>query len=556
MSTGLFLLFSIGILGGIISSLILRRAGAPQVLAYILAGLLLGQSGLKIIGMSDIQALEPFNVFALAIIGLMVGSEIRIADFRRYGKQFLAILLGEGLGAFIPVTIVLGVILYLVSGSVSIAVAGGLVIGAISSATDPASTLSVLWEKRAAGVLTTTIIAVIALDDALALLLYGVCTGIAQIVASGTSVSILHEVLKIIVDLLGSTAMGVIFGLIMGQLLLKSEGKEQGITASFGLFLLSIGLSIIIEFNVIIVALISGVIVTNRNPYSSEHFFSFMRGIANPVYVLFFVMTGARLTLGAIPGWLWLMVALYILARSLGKMTGAYIGAKFSSASRVVQKFGGLSLFSQGGISIGLAIVAGQSFQNINVTPDVSLGAVITLTITTTTFIVQLVGPAATSLAVKLAKEAGVSITIEDLIKSRTVADMLPPLDTKNILYEHTTVTQAVNLFSTVSSDLLPVVDKDFHLIGMVTFNDMRQILANYSLWSWSLVSDIMNHDVPTLTRERGINEALNLSHATGYTQIPVVDNSRLISLIDLRKVESDLKIEVLKKQEAAFSGV
>jgi len=555
MSTGLFLLFSIGILGGIISSFILRRAGAPQVLAYILAGLVLGQSGLKIIELSDIQALEPFNVFALAIIGLMVGSEIRIADFRRYGKQFFTILMGEGLGAFISVTLVLGFVLFMVSGSISVAVAGGLIMGAISAATDPASTMSVLWEKRAAGVLTTTIIAVIALDDALALLLYGICSGIAQIAALGTEASLQQETIRIIVELFGSTAAGTVFGLIIGRLLLKSEGTEQGITASFGLFLLSIGLSIVTGLDVIIVALISGVIVTNRHPYSSEHFFSFMRSIANPVYVLFFVMTGARLTLGSMPGWLWLIVALYILVRSLGKISGAYLGAKLSSASRVVRRFVGLGLFSQGGISIGLSIVAGQRLQNIDVNTALSLGSVITLTITTTTFIIQLVGPAATSLAVKFSKEAGVSITIEDLIKSRTVADMLQPLDTKKVLYESTTITEAVNLFSTVNSDLLPVVDKNFQLIGMVTFNDIRQILANYSLWSWSLVSDIMNQNIPILNRDQGINEALNLSHATGYTQIPVVENSQLISLIDLRKVESDLKIEVLKKQEAAFSA-
>ncbi len=555
MSTGLFLLFSIGILGGIISSFILKRARAPQVLGYILAGVILGQSGFKVIKLADIQALEPFNIFALSIIGLMVGSEIKLADFRRYGKQFMAILFGEGLGAFIVVSILTGTVFYLISGTWSIAVAGGLVMGAISSATDPASTMSVLWEKRSAGVLTTTIVAVIALDDGLALLLYGLCSGVAQIIASSSEASIQQEVFRIIIELFGSALVGVSFGMLISWLLIRADDKEQGVTTSFGLFLLAIGLSVLAQLDVIIVALTSGIIITNRHPFSSEQFFKFMKGIAGPVYILFFVMTGARLTLGSMPGWLWIIVVLFVVGRSLGKITGSYIGARISSASTVVRRYTGLGLFSQGGVAIGLSIVAGQHLQNISVTPNFSLGDAIILGVTATTFLIQIIGPAAVSMATRLSKEAGVKITIEDLMKTRTVKDMLPALEPQSVLHEYTTITEAVDTFSTFNMDLLPVIDKESKLVGMVTFNDIRQILSNYSMWSWSLVSDIMNFDIPTLKPEQGIKEALSLANSTGYTQIPVIENARLVSILDTRKVEADLKKEVLKKQEAAFAA-
>ncbi len=317
------------------------------------------------------------------------------------------------------------------------------------------------------------------------------------------------------------------FGFMIGWLLKKSKDKEQAITTGFGLFLLLIGLSIVIRLDVIIVALLAGLIVTNRYPYSSEHFFGFMRGIANPVYVLFFVMTGARLTLANMPGWLWLSVVLFVIARSLGKVIGSYLGARISSAGRVVRRYIGLSLFSQGGVSIGLAIVAGQHLNNISVSPDFALGDTIIL-VTTTTSLIQLIGPSSVNIASRLSKETGVRITIDDLIKSRKVGEVLPPLAPQSVLTEQTTIIEAVNVFFTVNADLLPVTDENSKVVGMVTFNDIRQILANYSLWSWSLVSDIMNLDVPILSPDQGVKEAMNLSNTVGYTQIPVVQDENL----------------------------
>jgi len=553
MSSGIFLLFSIGILGGIVSAALLKKARAPQVLGYILTGLIIGQSGLRFVTLADIEKLQTFNIFALALIGLLVGSEIKIADMRRYGKQFSSILFGEGFGAFILVGILTGGVLYKVTGNFPIALAGGLIFGAISSATDPASTMSVLWEKRSAGILTTTIIAVIALDDALAMLLYGISSGVAQIIASGSGTSLTGELVKIAIEIPGSAAAGGLIGYLTSVIMKKFRQSENIVTVSFGLFLLAIALSVISGLDVIIMAMVAGLVIANMVPHQSKPFFKYMMGIANPVYVLFFVLTGARLTLGSMPGWLWLIVGLFVVGRSLGKVTGAYLGARISGAGQVVKRLTGLGLFSQGGVAIGLSIMAGHHLQGIALTDNISLGDAIIGAVTTTTFLIQLIGPAAVSRAVKLSGEAGLNMTLDDFIKEQKVKDVLN-LSPLVVIKEHTTIAETIDIFSSADGEVMPVVDEENNFIGLVTFENLRQILAEHSFWSWSLVTDIMDFHVPTITSESSLDSAFLLVESLSYKKIPVVDDEKLISMLDAGEVRGHLQNELIKKQEAAYA--
>ena len=169
VSPGVLLIFGIGVFGGILSAIVVKRLSIPQVLGYILMGILIGISGFKLVKPADIEMLKPFNFFALGVIGFLVGSEINFKTFQKYGRQFLAILMAEGFLAFILVGVCITLVMFTVIHSWTIAVATGIVFGAIASATDPASTINVIWEYRAAGILTTTIIAIVALDDALAM---------------------------------------------------------------------------------------------------------------------------------------------------------------------------------------------------------------------------------------------------------------------------------------------------------------------------------------------------------------------------------------------------
>lgn len=552
MSSGIFLLFGLGILGGILSSSILKRIRAPQVLGYLLAGLIVGQSGLQWITIQDIEQLNTFSVFALAVIGLLVGTEIKFSDFQRYGRQFMSILLGEGLGAFVLVTGLTSAALYMVVHSWILAIAGGLVFGAISSATDPASTMSVLWEKKAAGILTTTITAVIALDDGLALLLYGLSSGAAQVLASNANASVGHEIARVAVEIFGSLLIGLVAGRVASWMVGKIKSSDNTFMVPFGLFLLSIAISNQLNLDVVITALTFGIVIANRSPHDAKRFIEFIKALAAPVYVIFFLLTGARLTLGAMPGWLWGIVALFVVGRSVGKVAGAYGGASLARASSSVKKYTGLGLFSQGGVAIGLAVMAGHHLDNIDLASGFSLGDAIISGIAATTFIIQLVGPAAVSIATKLSNEAGLRISLQDLIDSYTVADVLP----KNgapALREDATVHQVVERFSDSNADLLPVVDEQHNLQGYVTFESIRQILSESSFWKWSLVVDVMDFDDISLSPDTKLKHAFDRARSLGHFFLPVVQDGKLISVLNTREVENALRKELLEKQEAVY---
>ena len=157
----LFIL-GIGAFGGILGASLFQHFRIPQVVGYIAIGLIIGQSGIGLVRPEDIVSLRLFNLFALGLIGFLVGGELKADTLKRYKKQFFAILLGEGLGAFFLVGILTGLALWLFTHNVPISIAVGIVFGAIASATDPASTIDVLWEYRARGALTTTLIAIVA----------------------------------------------------------------------------------------------------------------------------------------------------------------------------------------------------------------------------------------------------------------------------------------------------------------------------------------------------------------------------------------------------------
>ena len=148
---GVLAVLGICVAGGVVGAWVFQRLNIPQVVGYIVFGVLIGDTGLGLLHPEDIAALGPFNNFALGLIGFLVGGELSGSIFRKYGKQFTAILLGEGLAAFLLVGLSSTAIVYLVGHNLVMAVASGIVFGAIASATDPASTIDVLWEYRSAG---------------------------------------------------------------------------------------------------------------------------------------------------------------------------------------------------------------------------------------------------------------------------------------------------------------------------------------------------------------------------------------------------------------------
>jgi Kef-type K+ transport system membrane component KefB/CBS domain-containing protein len=549
---GVLAVLGICVAGGVVGAWIFQRLHVPQVVGYIVIGVLIGDTGLGLLHPEDIVALRPFNNFALGLIGFLVGGELSGSIFKKYGKQFTAILLGEGLAAFFLVGLASTGIVYLVGHDWIMAIAAGIVFGAIASATDPASTIDVLWEYRSAGVLSTAIVAIVALDDALAMTLYGLGTSIASVLANNGGESIGTAMMHTGIELGGAILLGVMCGFVLNAMMHYMPQTEKRLGISIGIILLCIGLAVAFNMDVILATMAVGIVLINQAPRRSKQLFEVIRSFSTPIYIIFFVLVGARLSLGNMPLWLWGLVAAYVLMRSLGKWVGAYWGARISKAEKSVQNYMGMALFAQGGVAVGLSIVASQNLQHIEVVEGMSLGDMIIFTVTATTLCVQLIGPAFAKLAIKKAGEIGRNVTEEDVMAELKVSDVV---DTGIVpLKEGTPLAEVVQHFSEQDTLVYPVVDSEEKIAGVLTFDMLKEVLMDRDTWLWLVVGDVMQPLHERLLGKMNLAEALQDMHALQSEMLPVIESAesgKLLGVLDQRAARRKVSAELVRRQTA-----
>ncbi|MDD5459848.1 MAG: cation:proton antiporter, partial [Phycisphaerae bacterium] len=359
----ILLMLGIAAFTGTIGARIFQKLKIPQVVGYIAIGILLGGAFLNIANKEVIKSLSPLNLFALGLIGFRIGGELKIDIFKKYGKQFTIILLSEGLFAFVVVSILISVLGGLLTGNWGQSVALGLLLGAISSATAPAATVDVLWEYKTRGILTRTVLAIVALDDGLSLFLYGFAASIAGAL-TGSSQSLLESFLFPLWEIFGGIAVGAAAGGILLIILRTVTDKAKVLTFSLALIAMMMGLSNLLKVEGILAAMVAGALITNFRPRKSQSLFNLDESFAPPIYALFFVLVGARLELANLPIWMLVLALAYVIGRTGGKMFGAWFGGKISNSPESVRKYLGYCLFSQAGVAIGLSILAGERFPN------------------------------------------------------------------------------------------------------------------------------------------------------------------------------------------------
>ena len=553
---GLLFIIGLGVFGGMLGAWFFQKIKCPQVIGYIAIGLLLGETGFKVIRQVDIANLKMFNLFALGIIGFLVGGELKIAIFKKYAKQFTAILLGEGVLAFLLVGGSSFFIVNVVTGNFVTSLAAGVVFGAIASATDPASTIDVLWEYRSKGTMTSAIIAIVALDDVLAMTLYGLGTSAAQLLVSDSgslSIALTH----VTIELFGALALGAVAALILTAFLRWIPQAERGAAMSIGVILLVISLAAYYKMDVILASMMLGFMLSNLAPRRSEELFKLMRSFSVPIYVLFFVLVGARLAIGSMPGWLWVLVAVYVVGRSAGKMVGAYLGAKVTGSEPVIRKYLGMSLFAQGGVAIGLSIMAAEHLGDVAITQSMSLGEMIIFVVTSTTLCVQVIGPPMVKLAIKLAGEAGKDITEADVMATMTVADVV---DDKSItVLEGDPISKAVKVFTEQDMFVCPVLNNEHKLSGVLTFDAMKDVLVDRSAWDWLLVTDIMKSAEDCSVGNESLKEVYDRMQRLKIDQMPVIaedEKSKVLGIVDIRKIRTRVHAEMLNRGIALDEGI
>ncbi|MCP4627641.1 MAG: cation:proton antiporter [bacterium] len=386
---GLILIF------GLAAGRLFEKFGIPQVVGYIVMGIVFGDSVTHIVSNSMLARLSDFTIVALAFIGFMVGGELKHSVFKKYGKQFFIILFSEGMLAMFFVTSV--TILW--TGNIAL----GILLGALSAATAPAATVDVLWEYHSKGPLTTTILAIVALDDGLALILYGFAVAFAEVLVMGGDLSIQIMLVQPAVEIFGSLALGGAIALLLDLAVKYLSLKDDKLVVVVGAVLLASGLAIYFDFSLILTNMAVGLVLTNLHPDRNEVNFELVKSFVPPIYTIFFIFVGARLHLGLLPS-MGVLGILYVLGRTAGKWTGAYLGSKFSGAPRTVRKYLGFALFSQAGVAIGLALDIYQHFGQFGST-GTQIGHAVINVIAATTLLVQIIGPPSVKYAINKAGE-------------------------------------------------------------------------------------------------------------------------------------------------------
>lgn len=303
--------------------------------------------------------------------------------------------------------------------------------------------------------------------------------------------------------------------------------------------------------DVILASMTLGFVVVNFAPRRSKELFDVVRNFSIPIYIMFFVLIGAKLDLSQMPGWLWLVVGLYVIGRGLGKVAGAYLGGKLSGSPRVVQNYLGLGLFPQGGVAVGLSIMASQHLPEFPLTDSLSLGDAIVTVVTATTLLAQLTGPPFVKLAVHLAGESGCNVTEDDIIKSLKVSHMMRT-DISTIRAQDP-VDKIIQDFVNLDYPILPVVDDNNKLIGTLSLNELKDILNEQDTWQWIVAEDVMSSVTFVLEPSTPIKDAVDNMRNMSIEQAQVVDNKKTkksVGLFDLHTYRHQLKKELIERHK------
>jgi len=422
----------------------------------------------------------------------------------------------------------------------------GLILGAVASATAPASTVNVLWEYKTRGPLTAAVLAIVALDDALALLLYrGAATGAKALLGTADG-SVLGTTFILLAEIVGTVLLGFLAGVILYLLLKFVRADDKILEFSIASLLLIVGVSMIAGIDPILPAMVLGITMANLAPRQSEHVFELIRKFSPPVYISFFVLAGAHIELGRLASSTAAITAVYITLRVGGKVAGAWFGAKHSKAPAVVRKYLGICLLPQAGVAIGLAILSSQLFNS-------EFGKTVIMVVMTETFIIELLGPVLVKVGVKKAGEVGMNVTEEDLIKTYTVADVMDTSPTS--IAQDLPLQQILEVFSTSESVYYPVIDGQSRITGIITIPDIKEMFANQDVAGWLLACDVAEPVRDKMTPDKPLEEVIEYMRRYHLENVPVVsgkDSDELAGVLDYSKTLRKISAEVLHRREKA----
>lgn len=400
---------SIAVLAGLLMTRAFKPFKLPSVTAYLIAGVLIGPyflgslhiNGLGFVSEEAVSVLSLVSEVALAFIAFSIGSEFRLEELKKTGKQAFVIGIFQALAATVLVDLALFAVHLMMPDKLSIAQV--ITLGAIATATAPAATLMVVRQYKADGPLTKLLLPIVALDDAVGLIIFAVSFGIAKSLVSG-SVDLLSIIVNPLLEIVLSLALGALMGWILTQFEKMFNSNTNRLNMTIALVFLAASLSMMdfhigpfhVSFSSLLVCMMLGTIFCNICPLS-EDIMERSDKWSSPLMALFFVISGAELQLSVFAdGAIVFIGIVYIIFRCLGKYYGAELSAKATNCAPQICKYLGITLFPQAGVALGMCATAMQLGEQGNLIRNITLFAVL---------VYELVGPLMTRNALMKAGE-------------------------------------------------------------------------------------------------------------------------------------------------------
>ncbi len=363
-------ILAIGILiiAGFFGGLVAKKIRYPRISGYIIVGMLLSPSVLNVIPSQLIREdLSVITDIALGIVAYLIGGSLNLERLKKLGKNIVTITPFEALGAWIFVSLL---IIFL--GHFVIKFDGlnpnfyqtylpmAIIIGAISCATAPAAVLAIIHEYRAKGPLTTTLLGVVALDDAFAILGYAIAISIAGVLIIGVQALSLYQMLIVpILDIAGSLLLGTSFGFVLVYMSRFARTRKTLLVTVLGMIMLSIGTAKILGISSLLANMAMGFVIVNKMK-PSEEMFRVIDDIEDVIFAMFFTLAGAHFDLGVVKT-AGILALLIVIGRFSGKFVGAKMGAAISQAPTAIRKYLGFGLLPKAGVTVGLVLLVQQN---------------------------------------------------------------------------------------------------------------------------------------------------------------------------------------------------
>ncbi len=341
------------------------RIKLPKISGYILAGILLNPQIVKIISEDYSASTTPLINISLSFITFSIGGSLSLSNIRSSGRMILITTLSEAMFAYIFVCILTFITVFYFmdfNSSWSVCLAISLMLASLAAPTDPSATLAVKNEYHARGKVSSTILGIAAFDDIMGIILYTLTLSFVRYFLGASNAGILHSFADLGKNIGGALIMGILFGLLFNYIMsvLKKESEGALIVMIFGILLLCYGTASWFGFDELLSTMVLGVVVVNFNKQQKKIFTIIERYTDELIFVIFFTLSGLHLNLSAITGGA-IIIAVFIIARALGKYTGTYMATSLLGADDKIRKYTAGGLFPQGGIVIGLALLLSKN---------------------------------------------------------------------------------------------------------------------------------------------------------------------------------------------------